>query len=110
MRTVKTDGTYPQLKHPLRPWPKKAIQSNGGNDCDPLRLGFAGFSVGASYALTLGITNGDNASHVMAFPGGFMSLFPQLEPGNNGGSVWDSVAKQTSKCNQLGRRRHGVAY
>ncbi|WP_041681863.1 MULTISPECIES: alpha/beta hydrolase [Cupriavidus] len=44
---------------------------------DPQRLGFAGFSDGASYALSLGITNGDIASHVMAFSGGFMSVFMQ---------------------------------
>ena len=41
------------------------------------RLAFAGFSDGASYALSVGITNGDIASHVIAFSGGFMSLFMQ---------------------------------
>lgn len=44
---------------------------------DPRRLAFAGFSDGASYALSLGITNGDVASHVIAFSGGFMSVFMQ---------------------------------
>ncbi|MBB2919663.1 alpha/beta hydrolase [Cupriavidus alkaliphilus] len=44
---------------------------------DPRRLAFAGFSDGASYALSLGITNGDIASHVIAFSGGFMSVFMQ---------------------------------
>ncbi|MDQ0139981.1 alpha/beta hydrolase [Cupriavidus necator] len=44
---------------------------------DPRRLAFAGFSDGASYALSLGLTNGDIASHVMAFSGGFMSVFMQ---------------------------------
>ncbi|WP_427307907.1 alpha/beta hydrolase [Cupriavidus sp. H39] len=44
---------------------------------DPQRLAFAGFSDGASYALSLGLTNGDIASHVMAFSGGFMSVFMQ---------------------------------
>lgn len=44
---------------------------------DPQRLAFAGFSDGASYALSLGITNGDIASHVIAFSGGFMSVFMQ---------------------------------
>lgn len=38
---------------------------------------FAGFSDGASYALSVGITNGDLASHVIAFSGGFMSIFSQ---------------------------------
>jgi phospholipase/carboxylesterase len=40
-------------------------------------LAFAGFSDGASYALSIGITNGDIASHVVAFSGGFMSIFMQ---------------------------------
>jgi phospholipase/carboxylesterase len=44
---------------------------------DPERLAFAGFSDGASYALSVGITNGDIASHVIAFSGGFMSVFTQ---------------------------------
>lgn len=44
---------------------------------DPGRLAFAGFSDGASYALSIGITNGDIASHVIAFSGGFMSVFMQ---------------------------------
>jgi phospholipase/carboxylesterase len=44
---------------------------------DPTRLGFAGFSDGGSYALSAGMTNGDVASHVMAFSAGFMSVFQQ---------------------------------
>ncbi|MBP0590731.1 esterase [Paraburkholderia sp. LEh10] len=44
---------------------------------DGSRLAFAGFSDGASYALSIGITNGDIASHVIAFSGGFMSIFTQ---------------------------------
>ena len=40
-------------------------------------LAFAGFSDGASYALSTGITNGDMVSHVIAFSGGFMSIFSQ---------------------------------
>jgi phospholipase/carboxylesterase len=40
-------------------------------------LAFAGFSDGASYALSTGITNGDIASHVIAFSGGFMTIFSQ---------------------------------
>jgi phospholipase/carboxylesterase len=39
---------------------------------DAKRLAIAGFSDGASYALSLGITNGDLWSHVMAFSPGFM--------------------------------------
>jgi phospholipase/carboxylesterase len=44
---------------------------------DRNHLAFAGFSDGASYALSIGITNGDIASHVIAFSGGFMSIFTQ---------------------------------
>lgn len=40
---------------------------------DPKLLGVAGFSDGASYALSLGITNGDVFMHVMAFSPGFMA-------------------------------------
>ena len=40
---------------------------------DPKRLGIGGFSDGASYALSLGITNGDLFTHVLAFSPGFMS-------------------------------------
>ncbi len=44
---------------------------------DAGRVAFAGFSDGASYALSIGVTNGDIASHVIAFSGGFMSIFMQ---------------------------------
>jgi len=44
---------------------------------DNRHIAFAGFSDGASYALSIGITNGDIASHVIAFSGGFMSIFMQ---------------------------------
>uniref|UniRef100_A0A383W169 Phospholipase/carboxylesterase/thioesterase domain-containing protein n=1 Tax=Tetradesmus obliquus TaxID=3088 RepID=A0A383W169_TETOB len=39
---------------------------------DPSRLGIAGFSDGASYALSLGLPNGDLFSHIIAFSPGFM--------------------------------------
>ncbi|HSP15159.1 MAG TPA: PHB depolymerase family esterase [Thermoanaerobaculia bacterium] len=42
-------------------------------DVDPHHLAIAGFSDGASYALSLGITNGDLFSHVIAFSPGFAS-------------------------------------
>jgi phospholipase/carboxylesterase len=44
---------------------------------DPTHLAFAGFSDGGSYALSSGVTNGDIASHVIVFSGGFMSVFTQ---------------------------------
>lgn len=40
---------------------------------DPARLAVGGFSDGASYAVSLGITNGDLFGHVMAFSPGFMA-------------------------------------
>lgn len=46
-------------------------------EIDSARVAFAGFSDGASYALSIGVTNGDIASHVIAFSGGFMSIFVQ---------------------------------
>lgn len=38
---------------------------------DPKRLGIGGFSDGASYALSVGLTNGDLFTHVIAFAPGF---------------------------------------
>jgi predicted esterase len=40
---------------------------------DPERVAIEGFSDGASYALSLGITNGDLFSYVLAFSPGFMA-------------------------------------
>ncbi|HXE57947.1 MAG TPA: alpha/beta hydrolase-fold protein [Gemmatimonadales bacterium] len=40
---------------------------------DPGRVAVSGFSDGASYALSLGITNGDLFTHVLAFSPGFMA-------------------------------------
>jgi phospholipase/carboxylesterase len=39
---------------------------------DPARLAIGGFSDGASYALSVGLANGDLFSHVLAFSPGFM--------------------------------------
>ena len=40
---------------------------------DPARVAVGGFSDGASYALSLGITNGDLFGHVLAFSPGFVA-------------------------------------
>ena len=40
---------------------------------DPSRIAVGGFSDGASYALSVGITNGDLFTHVIAFSPGFMA-------------------------------------
>ena len=44
---------------------------------NPSHLGFAGFSDGGSYALSVGVTNGDIVSHVIVFSAGFMSVLQQ---------------------------------
>lgn len=44
---------------------------------DPDRLAFSGFSDGGSYALSVGLTNGDVASHVIALSAGFLNIFSQ---------------------------------
>ena len=46
-------------------------QTFGGLTVDPKRLAVGGFSDGASYALSLGLTNGDLFTHVVAFSPGF---------------------------------------
>lgn len=48
-------------------------QTFGSYSVDPARVAVAGFSDGASYALSLGVTNGDLFTHVMAFSPGFIS-------------------------------------
>ena len=40
---------------------------------DPKRVAVGGFSDGASYALSLGVTNGDLFTHVLAYSPGFMA-------------------------------------
>ena len=45
---------------------------------DPRRVGLAGFSDGASYALSLGVGNGDLFTHLVAFSPGFMDSGPTL--------------------------------
>ena len=40
---------------------------------DPERVGVGGYSDGASYALSLGLANGDLFSHVLAFSPGFLA-------------------------------------
>lgn len=45
---------------------------------DPARVAVGGFSDGASYALSLGLTNGDLCTHVLAFAPGFMAPARQV--------------------------------
>ena len=44
---------------------------------DPQHVGIGGFSDGASYALTLGLANGDLFTHVLAFSPGFIGPIAQ---------------------------------
>lgn len=44
---------------------------------DPTRLAFAGHSDGGSYAMSIGITNGDLVSHVIVSSAGFLSVQAQ---------------------------------
>jgi len=45
---------------------------------DPARIVLAGFSDGASAALTLGLANGDRFTHVAAFAPGFLTPLPPV--------------------------------
>ncbi|HYH46455.1 MAG TPA: phospholipase, partial [Thermoanaerobaculia bacterium] len=49
---------------------------------DAARLAIGGFSDGASYALSVGLTNGDLFTHVLAFSPGFMA--PARQEGKPG--------------------------
>ena len=46
-------------------------------EVDPARVAVAGYSDGASYALALGLANGDLFTHVMAFSPGFLASLGQ---------------------------------
>ncbi|MEZ4728528.1 MAG: PHB depolymerase family esterase [Caldilineaceae bacterium] len=46
---------------------------------DPERIAIGGFSDGASYALSVGIMNGDLFSHILAFSPGFMAPLIQRD-------------------------------
>ncbi|MDX2214960.1 MAG: alpha/beta hydrolase-fold protein [Oculatellaceae cyanobacterium bins.114] len=45
---------------------------------NPNQVAIAGFSDGASYALSVGITNGDLFTHILAFSPGFMAPIDQV--------------------------------
>jgi predicted esterase len=45
---------------------------------DPSKVAIAGFSDGASYALSVGLTNGDLFNHLIAFSPGFMAPGTQV--------------------------------
>ncbi|MBW4542164.1 MAG: hypothetical protein KME43_23950 [Myxacorys chilensis ATA2-1-KO14] len=83
---------------------------------DSARLAIAGFSDGASYALSVGITNGDLFTHVIAFSPGFIA--PAGQKGQPrlfiSHGTYDSVL-QIDRCSrkivpQLQRARYDVQY
>jgi predicted esterase len=69
---------------------------------DPSRLAIGGFSDGASYALSLGLTNGDLFTHIIALSPGFMA------PGERHGKphifVSHGVHDQILPIDRCGRR------
>lgn len=48
---------------------------NSHFNLDRNHFGFCGFSDGASYSLSIGLSNGETVSHVIAMSGGFMNLY-----------------------------------
>jgi predicted esterase len=83
---------------------------------DPTRIAVEGFSDGASYALSLGIANGDLFSHVIAFSPGFMA--PKEQQGKPrlfiSHGKWDNVLP-IDRCSrrivpQLQRADYDVLY
>lgn len=51
---------------------------HGALPIDPGRIGLAGFSDGASYALSLGLMNGELFRHILAFSPGFVVPGPRV--------------------------------
>lgn len=79
---------------------------------DPAHIAAEGFSDGASYALSLGITNGDLFSHVMAFSPGFMA--PREQQGKPriyiSHGLWDAVLPIDSCSRRLVPRLKRAGY
>ncbi len=83
---------------------------------DPANIAVEGFSDGASYALSIGITNGDLFNHVIAFSPGFMA--PKQQFGRPqifiSHGLWDNVLP-IDRCSrkivpQLQRANYDVVY
>ena len=69
---------------------------------DPKRIAAEGFSDGASYALSIGVTNGDLFSHVIAFSPGFMA--PKDQQGRPGIYVSHGTRDQVLPIDSCSRR------
>ena len=70
-------STWDIIERTIGPDVARLEQSLGslftGYNVDPKRIAVSGFSDGASYALTIGVANGDLFTHILAFSPGFMS-------------------------------------
>jgi phospholipase/carboxylesterase len=84
---------------------------------DPERIALAGFSDGASYALSLGLSNGDLFSHLVAYSPGFMSVSgqPVGEPRifvshGNGDTILPVSGTRDGIVPQLRRSGYSVTY
>lgn len=80
-----------------------AMNGRGGYAVDPARLAVAGFSDGASYALSLGLANADLFSHVVAFTPGFM-VPPELVGRPRGVFVCAGTADAVLPVDRCSRR------
>jgi phospholipase/carboxylesterase len=69
---------------------------------DPERIAVEGFSDGASYALSLGITNGDLFTHVVAFSPGFLA--PAAQRGEPGLYISHGVKDEVLRIGPCSRR------
>jgi phospholipase/carboxylesterase len=69
---------------------------------DPARLAIGGFSDGASYALSLGVANGDIFTHVIAFSPGFIA--PALPRGRPRIFISHGVLDQVLPVDHCSRR------
>lgn len=69
---------------------------------DPARLAIGGFSDGASYALSLGLINGDLFPHIIAFSPGF--IVPTEQHGKPNVYVSHGVHDTILPINRCGRR------
>jgi phospholipase/carboxylesterase len=69
---------------------------------DPKRLAIEGFSDGASYALSLGLTNGDLFTHVVAFSPGFLA--PAAQRGQPGLFISHGVKDEVLRIDPCSRR------
>lgn len=69
---------------------------------DPEHLGVGGFSDGASYALSIGLTNGDLFSHIIAFSPGFAA--PGDPVGRPGIYISHGVADRVLPIDRTSRR------